>query len=175
MRAGLVPLVLLLPILACTQSLDGSKFRPPPRDGGMDQEAGHDGGGEEHIDGGRRPSGVCGDHVCSRAEDTCGCAEDCGTRCGDLCCNGRESSASCPGDCGTRCGDGACNGDEDSASCPADCGTDCGDGVCNGAEDACGCPDDCPPTCQEDRKCCGDGMCCPDEKHSCQWDCEHHD
>ncbi len=74
------------------------------------------------------PDDVCGDGVCSAAEDCGSCSADCGQcapTCGDGVCNGSEDCGSCANDCGQcapTCGDGVCNGSEDCGSCANDCG-----------------------------------------------------
>jgi len=73
----------------------------------------------------------CGNGVCSKAEDSRTCPEDCGPLCGDGACNGGETTWRCWEDCGSLCGDNFCTGAEDHCTCPQDCGANtCGDGVC---------------------------------------------
>ncbi|MFA5059458.1 MAG: Hint domain-containing protein [Candidatus Omnitrophota bacterium] len=101
---------------------------------------------------------LCGDGICSDAENSTECPEDCNdnpANCdNDNICEAAENCPTCPycPPCAPRCGDQICNGSETSGSCPQDCPT-CPDGYCNSASENCSiCPLDCgacppPPVC----------------------------
>lgn len=84
---------------------------------------------------------ACGDGGCAPNEDIETCPEDCAV-CGDGICSAAEQVISpCPQDCDV-CGDGACLLEEDINTCPQDCAV-CGDGVCSAGEDPVSCALDC--------------------------------
>lgn len=135
--------------------------------------------------------GVCGDGLCTGAEDSVKCPSDCKPPavCGDGACGTNENCADCPGDCACAsgqycsptlkscaqrpCGDGKCDKGigEDCGTCSSDCGEcqrtpGCGDGKCDPGETSSECPGDCKDVC-------GDGICgLPENCWDCPQDCK---
>ncbi|MBN1286999.1 MAG: PKD domain-containing protein [Anaerolineae bacterium] len=66
--------------------------------------------------------GVCGDGLCTGAENPSTCSADCPSICGDSFCTGTETTFSCPVDCDDNCGgDHICSGSENYITCPSEC------------------------------------------------------
>ncbi len=140
----------------------------------------------------------CGNGICHAEKgETCkSCPQDCGPCqkvpvCGDGLCTGAENNDNCPADCkpSTLCGDGVCDPSENCQDCFKDCACGsgqycspalkacaqrpCGDGKCDSGigEDCNTCPADCKE-CKPTPKC-ADGVCDPSENClDCPQDCK---
>ncbi len=112
----------------------------------------------------------CCEDVCEPGN--CPMLPGCTAVCPDGVCAPSEDCISCPQDCTwcPKCGDGLCQKSEvcktvtgvygEPPECEADCGKCCGNGVCDPDETSTNCDTDCPFVC-------GDGSCDPAQGETC--------